>query len=456
MLRLILTITIVSLGTMCTPKSDQEEDSDLPQDPFQPEVPSIVMPIEIPKITLPVTTDINAYLIENSDVAQSLIWYEEGKGWIPWIEWSSGLKVLLQDAFQFALNGSSIAPITTLENHLVRELSEAPGTILSFGDARDLFFSQISWSILVDTQELVTWKLNELNSSDLILLFDGRQYFDEKEGCTYPNGTYDFSHKWCSFKGLKIKSNSLIPAPGHWTYGLLLANNLIGDTRSETITNVCKWTTANFGHMSGPNTVENVLSLYGDTGMPSLIAHIEAPSFIQGKNVKPMYACWGATVFLKLILAQANIPVNNFVATPGHRLPHFTSEGLALSHGDDLYNGNFKNHSTFPMFVPYDKLFITEEKFIAWFGPETTVQERGKNIGRRMAELSVQYLTFPIVKKWCKDIEEENSIAESYVYEGLKDYYTLQDLNQLQLWQKLTGKVESLEYNCHELNLYYQ
>lgn len=455
MIRFIRLVPIILCCMMCTPGSEKEE-SEPPKDPFEPDPPSVITPIEIPKITLPVATNINAWLLSNADVAETLIWYEEGSGWIPWEQWSSGLKGLLQDAYQFALNGNSIAPITPLENHVVRELTEAPATILSFEDSRNLFFSQIAWSILLDAQNLVPWKLSDLNSADLSLIFDGRQYFDEKEGCTFPNGTLDSNHKWCTFMGLKIKSNSIIPAPGHWTYGLLLANNLIGSTRKSTISRVCEWISDNYAHMTGPNKEQNMLDLYGSKGLPSLINMIEAEPFIPGKDKKPMYACWGATQFLKILLAQVNIPVEHFVATPGHRLPYFTSEGLALSHGDDLYNGHFRNSSTFPVFIPFDEVFITEEKFIAWFGPQTTKDERGKNIGRRMDELSIQYLTFPIITSWCKDLEEGNSVVDSYVYAKLKDHYTLQQLNEIQLWQKLTGKVETMEHSCHELYKYYE
>lgn len=454
MRKLTFILNLIFLLSSCTPGSDKEEK--LPKDPFQPNIPAIIKPIEIPKITLPVTTDINAWLISNPKTAEHVIWYEEGAGWIQWKHWSPGLKGLLQDAYQFALNGASIAPMTPLENHVSRELWQAPVTILSFEDARNLFFSQVAWSLLVEIQQLVPWTLEDLNPPALTMLFDGRQYFDEKEGCTFPNGTIDSNHVYCTFKGLKIKSASIIPAPGHWTYGLLLANDLIGSTRKATISRVCEWTSDHFAHMTGPNKEENMVALYGHMGIPSLISMIEAEPFIDGKDKKPMYACWGATQFLKTLLAQVNVPVEHFVITPGHRLPHFVSEGLALSHGDDLYNGNFRNDSSFPMFIPYDEVFITEEKFLDWFGPQTTQEERGKNVGRRMKELSIQYLTFPIIKDWCKDLEEGNSIEESHVYKRLKDHYTLQDLNELQLWQKLTGKVESLEYSCHELNKYYQ
>ena len=455
-LKILKSLVVIFLIAMCTPKSDEKEDSDLPQDPFQPEIPAIISPVEIPKITLPVSTDVNAWLITHPEIAETVVWFEEDKGWVPWSQWSSGLKQLLQDAYQFALNGSSIATTEPLINHAVRTSDEAPVTALTFSDARDLFFSQITWSMLIDIQGLVPWKLEDNTQESLALLFDGREYFDEQAGCLYKNGTYDADPTVCYFKGMRIKTATITPAPGHWTYGLLLANNLIGSTQQETVTNVCKWTTEHFGHIDKPNKTGPLAERYGYEGIPPLINVINAEPFVPGKDIKPMYACWGATHFLKLLLAQVNIPVEYFVITPGHRLPRFVSVGLALSHGDDLYNGHFKNTTTFPSNVPYNELFITESKFLEWFGPQTTQEERGKNVGRRMSEIAVQYLSFPLITDWCNDIEEGNSIEESLVYESLKDHFTLVELTQMQLWQKMTGKIASLEHDCQNLWKYYE
>lgn len=453
-LRPILLLLLLSIS--CTPSSNEEEDedtpSDLPEDPFQPQPSAIIAPVKLPKIDLPVATDINAWLGTNPKIAQEVIWYEEEIGWIPWQQWSPGLKQLLQDAYLFALNGTSIASTEPLTNHADRSPEEAPVTTLSFSDSRDLFFSQITWSFLVDIQGLVPWKLMDLSAEDLSLLFDGREYFDEKAGCYYYNGTYDSDPTNCYFMGMKIKSATITPAPGHWTYGLLLANNLIGTTRKSTISRVCQFVSRFYTHMDGPNQTWNMIKLYDYEGIPPLINVIKAAPFIPNKNYKPMYACWGATHFVKLLLAQANIPTEHFVATPGHRLPHFTSEGLALSHGDELYRSTIL--PTFPSQITFNEIFITEEVFLEWFGSQTTKEERGKNISRRSKELDVKYLTYAIVNRWCQDIKEGNSIPDGQVYAEIKDYYTLQELNEMQLWQKLAAKVETLKYGCNELYLY--
>ena len=71
-----------------------------------------------------------------------------------------------------------------------------------------------------------------------------------------------------------------------------------------------------------------------------------------------------------------------------------------------------------------------------------------------MEELSVKYLTYVIINRWCQDIKEGNSIPDGKVYAEIKDYYTLQELNEMQLWQKLAAKVETLKYGCDELYMY--
>lgn len=455
---------LIFLFVMCNPQPENggasdgtsdpetENPSDPPEyDPFMPKPPKIEVPQVLPKITLPVENSIIVWLGQNKEVSQHLIWYEEEKGWVPWSEWSPGMKGLLQDAYQFALNGSSIPSIEPVQNHVVRKDNEAPVSIFSFEDARNLFFSQVAWSILIDVQQKVQWSLSDLDDYEIELIFDGRTYFEEELGCTYPNGSWDPSHKYCSFKGLKLRFGALQPAPGHWTYGLLLANNLVGSTRKETIRRVCIWVTENFSHYVGPNNTANMEAIYDSRGQPPLVNIVGTESLPTVQKLKPMYACWGATNFLKILLAQVNIPVEyNWV--PGHAIPRFPSEGIALSHGDDLYNRNIR--SSLPSAFTYDEIFINDSVFQSWFGEHLTPIEKSRNAGRNIREIAVKHLTISIISRYCNDLEAGNSIPESEVYDYLKYTYTLEELGEMMLWQKLEAKLETLEYGCDELSKY--
>ncbi len=426
---------------------DAEEDSQY--DPFNPKPPRINLPTNIGRIRVPMSTDINAWLGTNSQVADQLVWYEEGIGWIPWPQWSQGLKLLLQDAYQFALNGTSIPPLTPPKNQCVRKDIYAPVSILTFEDARNLFFSQISWSILIDAQNLVPWNLSDLTSTELKLIFDGRENYEI--GCTYSNGSYDFNQSNCSFKGIKLKTGTLTPAPGHWTYGLLLANDLIGSNRKESIVKLSIWITENFVHTTTINKTGPLEEQYQYRGLPPLVTLVETETKHEFSGKKYMYHCWGNTQFFKLLLSQINIPVERFELTY-HQMPRFRSEGISLDHGDTPYSSSIK--ALPPSAFPYEEIFVEDNVFEEWFGPALTWEEQLKNVGRRGSEISVKHLTYSIVNHFCDDIEEENSMADGHVYANLKDYYTLAELNGYQLWQKLAGKLHTLEYGCDKLYMY--
>jgi len=420
-------------------------------DPFRPVLPQVNLPVEIPKIDLPIETNINVWLGKNITVAEHLVWYEEPGGWVSWPNWSSGLKNLLQDAYIFALMGTSVPMQMPPENHVKTKDGEAPISILSFEDARNIFFSQVAWNILIDVQKLVPWQISDLSEKELSIIFDGRTDFEEKLGCTYPNGSFDSKHVYCTFKGIKINNGGLTPAQGHWTYGLLLANNLIGKSRERTIELVCRWISQNFGHMTGPNKTYNVEKLYNYRGLPPIVNMVEGEPFLPDKGLRAMYACWGATQFLKLLLGQVNIPVQTIDLTY-HRLPYFSSEGLALDHGDALYSSAFLPY--IPNTMEYREIFINESVFQAWFGDNVSDNEKLNNVGRRGREINLKYLNYSIISLQCQDLKDGKSIPESEVYKYFKNEYTLQELGEMKLWQQLDEKLKTMKYDCDELYKY--
>lgn len=56
--------------------------------------------------------------------------------------------------------------------------------------------------------------------------------------------------------------------------------------------------------------------------------------------------CHGTAGFLRAVLRTVNIPI---VHEHGHALPHFSADGLHLSHGDDPYNPVHLRGSSLPM-----------------------------------------------------------------------------------------------------------
>jgi hypothetical protein len=96
--------------------------------------------------------------------------------------------------------------------------------------------------------------------------------------------------------------------------------------------------------------------------------------------------------------------------------------------------------------ISVDELFIDRTRFNQWFGGadghlSITVC---KNIGRRVRELTIERLPAEIVASHCRDRVQGKSPAESSVYQPFRFNYSVQDLQKLELWERLEEKVKSL------------
>jgi hypothetical protein len=143
------------------------------------------------------------------------------------------------------------------------------------------------------------------------------------------------------------------------------------------------------------------------------------------------------------LLRAVNIPVR-YVTAGGHATPFFSSEGLYLDHGDDLYTA-YVRIKTAGQPIPASEYFITQTTWDNWFGAAVPYATAQANIDRRMGELTVQYLPDYLLWRRCEDIRLGLSDATSSVYTGSLDrWYTLADLYAQNLWTRLDAKIASL------------
>ena len=68
------------------------------------------------------------------------------------------------------------------------------------------------------------------------------------------------------------------------------------------------------------------------------------------------------------------------------------------------------------------------------------------NVGRRPAEIGVEYLADWLLKAYCDDLASNATHADGKVAESLSYSYSLDELEAMQLWDKLAAKAAATGY----------
>ncbi len=243
---------------------------------------------------------------------------------------------------------------------------------------------------------------------------------------------------------------SMAVTPSHPTksFAFLQQNGLIGTNRLETIANLLSW-----GHKLDHNmwspTAANTDANWQYRGYAPVSRTIDG-TLAKIPNPTPgnwTMGCWGTMGFLKAVLLSVNIPVkitaiNGFGCN--HATPYFPSEGLYLSHGDDPYSF-FQEGSTTVFPVPGD-ILIDQATYTSWFTGDPSYV--CGNIGRRPAELALDLLPDFLVQYYCWDISLNKSHAEGKVYDAFKHHFSLQYLENTNLWGRLSQRATDLGLWC--------
>ena len=99
--------------------------------------------------------------------------------------------------------------------------------------------------------------------------------------------------------------------------------------------------------------------------------------------------------FLRTVLRTVNIPVVH-EHQGGHALPHFSADGLHLSHGDDPYTQYTFADPSYPM----SELLMKQSTFDEWFGsdvPDDARKKRNEAWTRaNLSSLSVHFQAFSL------------------------------------------------------------
>lgn len=217
---------------------------------------------------------------------------------------------------------------------------------------------------------------------------------------------------------------------------------MIGTNRRSTISLVLEWCN-NLQHFSGYFTTKNAEAHWQYRGKPPLSRIITGTinTNIPEYGVRHFTAgCHGTNGFLNAILKTINIPAKYVRVDPGHATPGlYVDNWKYLSHGDDPYN------RLIPCTPPYsgEQLLIDQTQWDLWFGEEVPSQEKTKNVGRRVIELAIDYLPNYLLDLHCQDVEAGKSHAESQVYQIFSRLYTIEELQDMNLWTRIEEKIDA-------------
>jgi hypothetical protein len=235
------------------------------------------------------------------------------------------------------------------------------------------------------------------------------------------------------------------PAPPDYTFNFLKENGFVGPTQYETIERLLDWCRENLVHFSNRLEALNMEYQWQYRGFPPVSRIIEgtvnnSPEHPDLTIKHRTAGCHGTNGFLKAVLRTVNIPVlHKFPPGSGHATPHFPTERMYLSHGDDPYNAWSR---TTPPFAA-GLLLIDQGTYETWF-PDPPVGDPDRNIGRQVFELNLSLLSNNLMNLHCVDIRYGRSHAESLVYMTYSPYYSLAELEAMDLWTRLDEKIESL------------
>jgi hypothetical protein len=374
---------------------------------------------------------IGRWLSDHPAIRAQLIWRQPWGEVLPYNQWPNAYAVQLSDAYleiTHAINdGRTYVGLPDTPALAVTPAGgEYPRTLLDTITARQIYMYHAAWSLAVEVEQWVPWRLDSFASSDLALLFDSASLFK------WSNAASEYEIHWAD-------QGRATPGDPLRTYAFLESNFLIADSEPATTALVVDWCRNNLRHYLGADTAANYLDIWQFAGLPPVERIISGTTHPVSGFAHWTGGCWGTTGFLRDVLRCVNIPVA--LETVGnHCTPGFTRLASYMSHGDDPYNIlSFANPQ-----IPAENLLIDQATFDAWFGSSVPFDAQNGNVGRRVAELAVQYLSNHLLWLHCQDLAAGNGHAASQVFATLQRYFTLFTLEAVNLWGRMDDKIAAL------------
>jgi hypothetical protein len=230
-----------------------------------------------------------------------------------------------------------------------------------------------------------------------------------------------------------------LPAPPDVMFDFLRGHGLVKGSRRDTIVALIEWCRDNLTHFSGDWSALNLENHWQYRGMPPVSRILDGTVRLY-KFAHYTAGCWGTFGFLRAMLRTVGIPVMP-ERIDGHGLVRFPTEDRYLSHGDDPYNQLFKT-----MIVPLSghELLVTRARWDRWYGRNLSAGARARNVGRQVYELARTHLSWRLLHYYCLDQAAGKSRADGAVRGTFNDYFTLRQLEDVQLWERMDAKLAEI------------
>jgi len=387
-----------------------------------------------------------AFLRRHPTLADAIVWRAPGPVAAvngvptPYSQWSGQQKKDLSDAWVRIRTGSYPGLSATPKVGLVLDNGEVFSTTLPPATAWRYYIGYVAQSLAIEADRAVPWSLDDYSPSQLVWLLDSKSLFHYSSGLQ----RYGTPRQHTSLESLGAAQ----PGDPVRTFRFLDGHGLIGADRRETVERALEWCRTNLVHFYGRWTPDVHRDHWGYRGWPPVERILAGTTHPQFGFAHWTAGCWGTAGFLRAVLRTVNIP-SSIEMRDGHALPRFhrasgSGSGagdLYLSHGDDPYNSLWRATPR----VPIADLPITAAEFGAWFGPGVSPPPGGSNVGRQTVELSIEYLSDPLLRYHCEDLADGRGHGQSRVFgsafAGLSRFYSVLELEAQGLWTRLDAKL---------------
>ena len=390
---------------------------------------------------------------------------------VPYDQWSWWQQNQLDQAFYYAyeylkngatnFGGTPLPPVPT--NIIQLADNDPPYTLFSINDAWRLYVGTVAHSLALEIGGFVPSTVVNYKPDDLELLFNGH-YLANVQYVRFAGP----STPERSFTGYGPYESEGIAAPPVTAFQFMLDQDILRPSHAGVIGQMLEYTRADMIHLADAHSPLDAMptlmfeAVWGYRGNPPVASMMQKKVMHDPIANKDLYygapwavsrGCWGASDFFQAVLRAANIPVNVVPEEPrfgggGHGTAEFHTANLALADGDDAYNG-LRMVNSVPLY-PAGTILITQQTREAWFmDPTLPMTHHGLHAAD---DMGIKDLATLFIQDYCADTKANLSHADGSLYQwfappdGAPPYYTVQQLEAMNLWTDLAAKAAQLNY----------
>ncbi|HPO24335.1 MAG TPA: hypothetical protein PK135_06680 [Arenimonas sp.] len=405
----------------------------------------------IPPTQFQYVPKLSDWLNQHPNVRDAITWERTDLVMSPYASWGrsqSSLNDAYIKAFRGYASGLPKVPVN---------IAPTPdsATMISTADAWDLYLAHVAHSLAIEIRGDLPWSITQMSANELKVLFDSRQFFSRNVNL----GTYQFNGVFGGgFTAL---------APPDYVYSFLQLNDIpnqlklaagqtnttvLYDAKARAYSRLLSWCGDKMSHfLVGSTSSANMQAHWQYNGCPPVARVIEGTiNASYSPTLRHWTAgCFGTTAFLRAVARTMNIAIEiKYLPPLGHTTPYVPALDAYLSHGDDPYN-SFAAFSDkvvgTNLSYPKSLLFISSATHDAWwFSAGLSDTQKINNVGRRVSEIAVAYLPLGLLISYIFDMSQGFSHANGTVAQYLSKTYTVAQLEAMNLWQKMDGKIAVL------------